>query len=136
MAIYRSCGSIWPIVVTFVVLKVCLSRAIIDRFHQDEEFEVTYYIVNLKPYNKVTLKITSTCWINDLPVIWEIILDLSVWHLYFLLFTELLIDLCIWHLESANYRSDLCYSFDSHRMAHPNYCHSVLLPERKNLSYS
>ena len=39
--------SIWCTVVTFNVLKVSQSRAIIDRFCQDEGFELTYYIETL-----------------------------------------------------------------------------------------
>ena len=39
--------SIWSTSVTFNVLKVSQSRAIIDRFCQDEGFELTYYIETL-----------------------------------------------------------------------------------------
>ena len=48
LAIYKFQKSIWPTIVTFIVLKVCQSRATIHRFCQDEEFELTYYIETLQ----------------------------------------------------------------------------------------
>ena len=43
LAIYRCNISIWPSTVIVMVLRVCHSRIIIDRFCQDERFELTYY---------------------------------------------------------------------------------------------
>ena len=47
LGLYMSWFSIWFRSVSFNVLKVSQSRAIIDRFYQDEGFELTYYIETL-----------------------------------------------------------------------------------------
>ena len=47
LGIYTLIVNIWFTIVTFNVLKVSQSRAIIDRFCQDEGFELTYYIETL-----------------------------------------------------------------------------------------
>ena len=47
VGIYKSCLSIWSTIVTLIVLKICQSRAITDKFCQDEGFELTCYIETL-----------------------------------------------------------------------------------------
>ena len=52
LGIYTNDVSIWFEILTFNVLKGSQSRAIIDKFCQDEGFELTYYIETLVELQK------------------------------------------------------------------------------------